>query len=192
VYPIILASTSPYRAQALKRISLSFTQEGSAVDEERWKSSTLSPENIAKELAQAKAQSVARKHPAAVVIGSDQLVSFNGNILGKPGTTQGAIEQLSSMSGKTHELITAMCVQSPQGTHHFCDITRLTMRNLDSETITRYVKRDQPLDCAGAYKIEAGGIALFSHIQSDDHSAIVGLPLIGLISHLRDLGFTFP
>ena len=192
MFPIMLASTSPYRAQALKRLGIKFSQISPNVDEDALKNSDLSPLAIAKELARQKTQAVSCQHPEAIVIGSDQLVSFQGHILGKPGSQEQAIEQLVAMSGKTHELITAVAIDSPDGPFHFENTTQLTMRQLDESAISRYVQRDNPIDCAGSYKIENGGISLFSHIDSTDHSAITGLPLIELVTCLTNLGHPLP
>ena len=140
----------------------------------------------------AKASSLAGEEPGSAIIGCDQLVSFDGRIFGKPGTVDRAVDQLAAMAGQTHELITALVVIRGDETFRHTDVTRLRMRPLSRDAIERYVAADRPLDCAGSYKLESRGIVLFDRIESDDHSAITGLPLIALVTILRELGFAIP
>ena len=119
----------------------------------------------------AKASSLSGEEPDSTIIGCDQLVSFGGRIFGKPGTAERAVDQLASMSGRTHELITAMVVIRRAEVFHHTDTTQLRMRSLSRDTIERYVAADRPLDCAGSYKLESRGIVLFDRIESEDHSA---------------------
>jgi septum formation protein len=119
-------------------------------------------------------------------------VSLDGRILGKPGTVHQAIDQLAAMNGRTHDLVTALVVLRAEAIFRHTDITTLRMRRLTREAIERYVAADQPLDCAGSYKLESRGIVLFDQIQSADHSAITGLPLIALVTFLGELGFVIP
>lgn len=189
---IILASTSTYRRKLLERLGLPFRVLAPGVDEGAFKDQGFEPRELAERLAWAKATSLARDWPEATLIGSDQLVAFEGRILGKPGTLEKAKDQLATLTGRTHELITALAVwhQGQVWTH--LDQTRLTMRSLTLEEISRYVEADQPTDCAGSYKLEERGIALFDQIETEDHSAITGLPLIALTTILRRLGFPIP
>jgi septum formation protein len=143
-------------------------------------------------LALTKALSLADEEPDAAIIGCDQLVSFEGNVFGKPGTPDRAVAQLAAMAGHRHELITALVVVQDSDILQHTDITRLWMRPLSHEAIERYVAADQPLDCAGSYKLESRGITLFERIESEDHTAITGLPLIALVTILRNLGFVIP
>ena len=193
---LILASTSRYRRQLLERLGLPFRAVAPACDEDALKDPRLSPQKLAEFLAEAKAASIAEQDPAAVVIGSDQLaaVEINGvwTILGKPGSAARAIDQLALLSGRTHLLITAMVVARGAERWRHTDLTRLTMRQLDRAALTRYVDADQPLDCAGAYKLECRGISLFSAIDSADASAITGLPLLALSHILAGLGYDVP
>ncbi|QDV33577.1 Maf family protein [Tautonia plasticadhaerens] len=191
---LILASTSPYRRALLERLGLPFRCLAPGVDEEAVKALGLTPARLAERLAEAKADAVARLDAAAgaAVIGSDQLVSFEGRVLGKPGTPDRAVEQLLMMSGRPHELITAMAVRLGDRTLRHTDVARLHLRPLTRAEVERYVLADRPLDCAGSYKLESRGIALFDRIECADHTAIVGLPLIALTSLLRDLGFAIP
>ena len=162
------------------------------VDEDKRKAVMTSPRDLALALATDKVQAVARNHPHAIVIGGDQLVSLENDVLGKPGTTENAIEQLLRMSGNPHDLITAIAVVHNGEISTHVDETRLWMRSLDRASAERYVLADQPLDCAGAYKIESLGIALFEKIESQDHTAITGLPLIAITRLLSEHGIAIP
>jgi len=147
---------------------------------------------LAERLAYHKASSLVRAEPDAAIIGCDQLVSFQGQIFGKPATFARAVDQLEKMAGETHELITALVVISGERTYRHTDVTKLQMRPLSRASIERYVAADQPLDCAGSYKLESRGIVLFDKIETDDHTTITGVPLIALTTILRDLGFEIP
>jgi len=189
---LILASTSPYRRALLDRLGVPFTARAPACDEEALKDPALAPQALAEALAEAKARSIADQVPQAVVIGSDQVCEVDGRILGKPGTSERAVDQLLALQGREHRLITAMTVIAPGTVHRHTDVTHLRMRPLDRAALERYVARDQPLDCAGAYKLEAAGISLFTAIASEDASAITGLPLLALTRILSGLGFPLP
>jgi septum formation protein len=152
----------------------------------------LEPRPLAEKLAMAKAASLVDDEQGCTIIGCDQVVSFEGRIFSKPGSSARAAEQLAAMSGRVHELITALVVIRGEQTFRHTDITRMWMRPLSREAIERYVDADRPLDCAGSYKLESRGITLFDQIESDDHSAITGLPLIALVTILGELGFTIP
>lgn len=194
--PLILASTSKYRRALLNGLGLPFSAMSPACDEEALKDPRLEPQALAEHLAEAKAASIAVQQPEAVVIGSDQLgaIEIDGHwtILGKPGTTTHAVDQLALMSGRTHVLITAMVVARGSERWRHTDITHLTMRSLNRAALERYVAADQPLDCAGAYKLECRGIVLFERIDSADASAITGLPLLALTRILAGLGYAIP
>ena len=183
---LILASTSKYRQELLSRLAFPFTATPPLIDEEKEKDPRLAPQALAEKLAQLKAASL--KGAGKVIIGGDQLVSFEGKILGKPHTKEKAIDQLFAMQGKTHELITAICVYDGEKALPYTDITKMHMKSLSREQISRYVDLDQPLDCAGSYKIEKHGIMLFDKIESQDFTAIQGLPLIALNKLLENLG----
>ena len=189
---LILASTSPWRRELLARLGLPFTCEDPAVDEDAWKSRLSDPRELAITLAREKARAVAARHPQSVVIGGDQLACIDGTILGKPGTAERAVEQLAQLAGRTHELITAICVCHGGQTLEHLDVTRLTMRPLDRAALGRYVAADNPTGCAGSYMLEQRGITLFEQIDSADHTAITGLPLIALTGLLTELGFEVP
>lgn len=190
---LILASTSRYRQAQLERLGLPFETAAPGVDEDAFKSVGLSPRELAERLAIAKTEAVAAREPTAVVIGGDQVPAIGGGFLDKPETRERAIAQLERLGGRTHELITAIAVaEGGRVRHRHTDVTRLTMRSLSLAEIERYLDADQPWDCAGAYRIEARGIALFERIESDDHTAIQGLPMIALCSILRESGFALP
>jgi septum formation protein len=190
---LILASTSRYRKELLARLTVPFVSEGPGVDEDAVKSDAgLTPHAVAACLAERKARAVADRHPEAVVIGSDQLVQLDGHIVGKPGTAEQARQQLARMAGRSHELVTAVCIIHPGGCEQVTEVATLHMRSLDQDAIARYVAQDQPLDCAGAYKLECLGIALFERILCGDHTAITGLPLIWTSGVLARLGFAVP
>tara|TARA_R110002095_G_scaffold174863_1_gene152223 strand:+ start:1089 stop:1664 length:576 start_codon:yes stop_codon:yes gene_type:complete len=189
---LILASTSSYRAAQLQRLGLNFETCDPQVDESLWKQTLISPESLAETLAMEKARQGFLQHPDAIVIGGDQLVSFENRILGKPGDAENAVKQLLSMQGKTHLLMTAIAVLGPNFRETHINCTTLKMRTMDQDALKRYVQFDQPLDCAGAYKLESRGIALFEEIQSTDHSAITGIPLMALTSILLKAGITLP
>jgi septum formation protein len=147
---------------------------------------------MAEALALAKARSIVEVDPAATVIGCDQLATIDGRILGKPGTIDQAIVQLTELAGRTHELCTALVVIRASELFCHTDVTRLRMRLLDHDEIARYVAHDRPVDCAGSYRLEERGIVLFDRIETEDHTAITGLPLLRLTTILRSLGFVVP
>lgn len=188
-FPLILASTSKYRGALLSQLGWTFEAVSPGVDEDKVKAQGLSPAELAILLSQYKAQAVFAKRPEACVIGSDQVCSLGGKIFSKPGTVENATMQISEMQGKTHELLTAVTVISPNGTESFLNRTTLHMRPLTLSEIHSYVNEDMPLDCAGSYKLESSGIKLFSKIEMSDHTAIIGLPLIELTSTLLKLGY---
>lgn len=172
----------------MDRLGVPFRVEDPKVDETPYQSSSEAPLEVARALASAKAMAVHSRHPEAIVIGSDQLVAFQKKILGKPGSREKACEQLAMLSGKEHELITAVAVIGPKGRKTHVDVTVLEMLPLPPEKISQYVDKDNPIDCAGSYKIEKGGIALFFRIDSEDFTAIEGLPLLSLAKLLREQG----
>jgi septum formation protein len=191
---LVLASTSGYRRGLLERLGVPFRCRAPLCDESalQRESAGMEPRRLAETLAMAKASSLGEEEPSSTIIGCDQLVSFGGRVFGKPGTAERAIDQLLSMSGQTHELITALVVTRGPNVFRHTDVTLLRMRPLSRDAIERYVAADRPLDCAGSYKLESRGIVLFDRIESEDHSAITGLPLIALVTILRELGFAIP
>jgi septum formation protein len=189
---IVLASTSPYRKALVERLGLPFRCAPPPFDEASASAEGLAPRDLAAMLAVGKAESVSELEPEAVVVGCDQLVHLDGRIFGKPGAVSRAVDQLEAMSGRTHELITAMVVIHEGARFMHVDVTRLTMRRLDRRSLRRYVEGDRPLDCAGSYKIEERGVVLFDRIETEDFTAITGLPLLALTRILGELGFETP
>ena len=191
---LILASTSRYRHALMSRLGVPFRTLAPLCDEEEEKErlGDLPPEALAPKLARAKAESLRGEARGAVIVGSDQIAAIDGEILHKPGTRERAEAQLARLSGQTHLLVTAFAVAHPGGVIEHVDVTRLTMRELSPAQIERYVAADEPLDCAGSFKLEARGIVLFSRIESADQTAITGLPLIALTTALASLGFAVP
>lgn len=190
---LILASTSKYRRALLERLGLQLDSIAPGVDEEAFKAEIHAPARLAEMLAEAKARAVAEKYPGAIVIGGDQVATIDNTVLGQPGTPEAAVSQLKKLAGRTHTLVTAMVVIDVAGqSHAHTDYSRLTMRPLDENQLRGYVKRDNPVDCAGSYKLEQAGIALFERIETDDHTAITGLPLLALVRILSGLGVQIP
>ena len=189
---LVLASTSVYRRDLLARLGVAFRCVAPRFDEATFCRTDQSPHAVAEALAEAKAASIAVLEPAATVIGCDQLVALKAEILGKPGSLQHAVDQLLALAGRSHELITALVVFHNEQIFRHTDVSRLRMRNLSRSEIERYVQHDRPVDCAGSYKLEQRGIVLFERIDTEDHSAITGLPLIHLTSILRELGHPLP
>ncbi len=185
---IILASTSAYRRALLERLKIPFSCVAPAIDESLYKDKGLTPRELALELSRVKARAVAHLHPDALVIGSDQVAALDQVIFDKPGSEEKAFEQLSLMNGRRHSLFTAVTLIANGQEESFIDITSLTMRQLSDQQLRHYIKTDQPLDCAGSYKIESLGIALFEKIETFDSTAIIGLPLLQLISVMSTLG----
>lgn len=184
---LVLASASKYRKELLTRLGLPFTTLPAAIDEESEKDPALSQLAVAEKLAFLKAMSLAK--PGRVVIGSDQLVALGAETMGKAHTLEKACTQLAKMQGKTHQLITAVCIVASDQVIPFTNITTLTMKKLTTPQIAKYVELDEPTDCAGSYKIELHGINLFEKIETDDFTAIQGLPLIHLSKVLHNLGY---
>lgn len=187
VRELILASSSRYRAELLERLGLPFTSHSPDIDESAL--ADESPETLVARLARGKAEAVARDHPDAVVIGSDQVAVCGDQVLGKPGTDERARAQLASVAGRQVDFLTGLCVLSPGGAAQQAVIpTRVRFRDLTATEIADYVARERPLDCAGACKSEGLGIALLASLSSDDPTALIGLPLIELCRMLEASG----
>lgn len=188
---IVLASTSIYRQAQLKTLGIPFVAEKPLIDEEKEKDLSLSPKDLALKLSFLKAQSLAKE--GQITIGCDQLVSFQSQILGKPGTQEKAIEQISRMQNQTHELITALTIFDGDTSYQqVLNITTMTLKKLSREQIKKYVELDNPIDCAGSYKIEKHGIQIIAGIQTTDFTAIQGLPLLELSKVLEPMGVSIP
>ena len=188
---LILASTSPYRRELLERLRAPFSVLSPEVSEAGQPGEL--PADRALRLALAKAQAVAAREPGAVVIGSDQVAACGDQVLHKPGDTAGACAQLAALSERSARFYTACAVLGPRGVHlAHVDTTTVVFRRLSAAEIARYVEAERPLDCAGAFKAEALGISLCECIESQDPTALIGLPLIWLAGALREAGFPLP
>lgn len=189
---LVLASTSTYRRALLERLGLPFEVARSEVDETPRPGE--SPQALAERLALAKAETVlSDASDETWVIGSDQVAELDGQPLGKPGSHAGAVAQLQSMSGREVRFLTALCLAGHDGRRlQALDITRVRFRALSNDEIERYVARERPLDCAGSFKAEGLGIALFDEIDNRDPTALIGLPLIATARLLREAGFALP
>jgi septum formation protein len=188
--PIVLASTSRYRRELLARLGLPFESVAPLFDEEAEKArlAGLDEEALSLALARGKAVSVARVRPEAIVIGSDQIAVIDGERLDKPGSVERASLQLARLAGRTHRLVTSTVIARGAKVLEHVDVHALTMRALTAAQIADYVARDRPLDCAGSYKSESLGIALFERIEGEDATAVVGLPLTAVTRMLAALG----
>lgn len=185
---LVLASTSPYRRALLERLGVAFSVADPEVAEERRPGET--PENMVGRLAEAKALAVASRFPDSLIVGSDQVAVSDGEILGKPLTHENAARQLRTLSGREAAFHTAVCVHNTRTGMTRVRVVpcRVTFRTLDDATIESYLAKEQPYDCAGSAKSEGLGIALVARIQSEDPSALIGLPLIALVDLLREQG----
>jgi len=184
--PLILASASPYRAELLSRLQLAFRIVPSALDETPQAAERARA--LAGRLALAKARLVAERYPGQIVIGADQVAEHNGASLGKPGSVPRAIAQLERLSGQTVVFHSAIAVLREPTIRQVIVPTTVRMRALSKHQIVDYVRRERPLDCAGALKSERLGIALVRSMHSEDPSALIGLPLIALVDLLAEFG----
>lgn len=189
--PIVLASTSRYRRELLERLGIPFRCAAPAVEETHLDGEA--PPDRALRLACLKARAVAESC-SGLIIGSDQVAALGERILDKPGDPEQAAAQLRASSGSAVSFHTAVCVLDTRGgdEHLHVDRTVVRFRTLDDATIDRYIQRDDPMDCAGSFKSEALGIALFEAVETTDPTALVGLPLIALSGILRRTGIPLP
>jgi len=186
--PLVLGSASPYRRELLGRLGLPFSVAAPDIDETALPAET--PAQTAVRLAEAKARAVAARYSRALVIGSDQIADCAGQAVGKPGNRAAAVAQLQALSGKTvvfHTGLALVDVASGRCRTALVDVAS-TFRALRSADIDAYLDREAPIDCAGSVKVEGLGIALFERIESDDPTALIGLPLIALSRLLREEG----
>ncbi len=185
---LVLASTSPYRRELLNRLGLPFEIANPQTDESPLPEET--PENTALRLSDAKAKAVAGQYPDALIIGSDQVAVMAGQVFGKPGTHEKAVEQLRLLSGNTVNFFTGLCLyNSRTGQTQIRGVpTLVTFRTLTDREIDSYLRREQPYNCAGAAKSEGLGISLLARMEGTDPNALIGLPLIALCDMLRTEG----
>ncbi|MGR8932896.1 MAG: Maf family protein [Gammaproteobacteria bacterium] len=190
MYPVklLLASSSPYRRGLLQKLHLDFVADSPEIDEAPFPGEA--PEHLATRLSQEKAAALAEKYPEHLIIGSDQVAVLDGKVLPKPGCRANTIAQLAAASGKIVYFYTGICVFDGRSGQFRTDYDRcaVTFKKLSQEQIARYVDCERPFDCAGGFKAESLGIALFERITGDDPNALVGLPLIKLIALLEEFG----
>lgn len=186
--PLILASSSPYRRALLEQLQLPFTCASPHIDEEALAGEQ--PTQLARRLAEQKAQALKGKHPNALIIGSDQVAECGGRTLGKPGNTERAEEQLHFCSGRPVHFLTGISLLDSNSGKQRTEVERFTVhfRQLSRKQIRHYVERENPLDCAGSFKAEGLGISLFEKMEGSDFNSLIGLPLIRLIDLLREFG----
>jgi septum formation protein len=184
---IVLASTSPYRNETLTELGLCFTAHKPNVIESALKAQNrhLAPKELCQFLAFKKAESCHQFNN--ITIGSDQLLSLDGVIFDKPSSVEMAHRHLRTLSGKTHQLITSLCVLYKDKVFESVVIANMKMLPLSEEQIQAYLRLDEPYDCVGAYKIEKCGLWLFDQIQTEDWFAIKGIPVLSLLETLRKL-----
>ncbi len=186
--PLVLASTSIYRSELLTTLQIPFQTSAPDVDETPLPGEGA--EQTSWRLSQAKAQVVAKRYPDALIIGSDQVALLDGQQIGKPLNHDNAVRQLTAMRGKTVTFYTALTLLNAASGEMQTDvaITNVGFRNVSDDAIERYLKKEQPYHCAGSAKSEGLGIALISRIEGDDPNALIGLPLILLVSMLEKQG----
>lgn len=187
-HKLVLASSSPFRRSLLERLGLGFETESPEIDETPGIGEA--PEALVTRLAEAKARAVGSVHPHALVIGSDQVACIDQRILGKPGNRDNAIKQLRLASGRRVTFFTGLCLYNTGlDRHHIaCEPYHVHFRELSLSQIENYVDRERPFGCAGSFRSEALGIALFERLEGEDPNALVGLPLIRLIGMLESEG----
>lgn len=182
---LVLASTSPYRRRLLSRLGIPFDTQAPQVDE------TVrpreSPDQCAQRLADAKANAVLS--PGNVVIGGDQIADLDGRALGKPMDHADALAQLKACQGKSVTFHSAVTIAGGHSSERHLDVTRVLFRELPDTLLERYLQLEQPYDCAGSFKVEGLGIRLFQSIESQDPTALIGLPLIWVADALTHFGF---
>mgnify|MGYP001822651229 FL=1 len=189
---ILLASSSPYRRGLLDRFLAEFEAVSPDVDESN--SEGLSPPELARHLARAKAEALSASSRNALIIGADQLAVLDGHVLGKPGSHQKAVEQLLAASGKSVTFLTAVCMLDPvtRKRYEHTDETVVHFREFDRRLAEAYLRLDEPYDCAGSFKLEGAGFLLFESEKTDDPTALIGLPMIWISDRLLELGYLLP
>ena len=186
--PLILASTSPFRRELLARLGIPFGTASPGVDESHLPGE--SPRELVMRLAEAKARAAAADHPDALIIGSDQVACIDDLVLGKPGNRDAALEQLTRASGREVVFYTGLCLHNAASgrSQILCEPFRVRFRNLARAQIEGYLDRERPFNCAGSFKSEGLGIALFERLDGEDPNALIGLPLIRLVTMLAEEG----
>lgn len=186
--PLLLASSSPYRRALLERLQLPFIWAAPAIDESPQPGEP--PEALVARLAEQKARALADKHPGHLIIGSDQVALLEGKILGKPGSLERARAQLGNASGKRVRFLTGLCLLDTRSgrARTVVEPFDVQFRVLRPAQVEDYLQREQPFDCAGSFRAEGLGIALFEGMEGRDPNALIGLPLIALVDLLAEAG----
>jgi len=189
---LILASTSPFRKTLLEKLGIPFTSASPNIDEVALVNENA--QQLVRRLAEEKAKAVATTHPSMLIIGSDQVATIDGSIVGKPGNRAKAIEQLVQASGKKITFYTGLCLYNShtKQSQLCCEQFHVHFRSLELAQIERYLDIEQPYNCAGSFKSEGLGIALFRKLEGDDPNSLIGLPLIRLIDMLANEGVSVP
>ena len=189
---IVLGSSSPFRRQLLQNLGIEFTTCSPDIDETPLAGEQ--PDQLVQRLALEKARAVARQYPTALIIASDQVSVLNGTINGKPGNLANATAQLKASSGNTVTFFTSLCLYDGTDGSFQVDVVpfRVHFRRLSDEKIARYLEKEQPFNCAGAFKSEGLGISLFEKLEGEDPNSLIGLPLIRLVSFLEQKGIQIP
>ncbi|UXL39754.1 Maf family nucleotide pyrophosphatase [Pseudomonas fragi] len=190
--PLLLASSSVYRRDLLARLRLPFSCSSPDIDESHRPGESAI--ELVKRLSLEKARALSASHPNHLIIGSDQVAVFDGQIIGKPHTHDKARQQLMNASGNSVSFLTGLCLLNSHTGLHQTDCISFTvhMRTLSTEQIERYLLAEQPYDCAGSFKAEGLGVSLFQRTEGDDATSLVGLPLIRLVSMLLAEGVDIP
>lgn len=189
---LVLASTSPFRKALMQRLGLVFETLSPQVDEKALQGE--SAEAMVKRLSEAKARAGAKQYPDALIIGSDQVAVCAGDVLGKPGNHENARRQLARLAGHRVSFLTGLCLYDASTGRAKLDLVpyHVTFRRLTDQQIDRYLRAEQPYNCAGSFKSEGLGISLFESMQGEDPNALIGLPLIRLVSWLNEAGIAIP
>lgn len=191
-HPILLASTSPYRAELLSRLGLNFKMATPQCDEKPH--SNEKAEDLVHRLAKTKARSLESRHGTSLIIGSDQVAEIDGEILGKPGNIENAVKQLTRLSGQRVTFFTGLSLLNAKTGHEQITVETfdVVFRPLSQLQIERYVWKEKPLDCAGSFKSEGLGITLFERFDGQDPTSLIGLPLMRLVTLLQNEGIALP
>ena len=186
---LVLGSSSPFRKMLLERLMVPFTTANPDIDETPL--ANESPIELVERLAIEKAQEIAKTHPDSLIIGSDQVAMHGPEIVGKPHTYERAVEQLNAASGKKIELFTGLALINSKTSKVQSEVVPFTVhfKELSDYVIDRYLRKEQPYNCAGSVKSEGLGVALFNRFEGEDPNALIGLPLIRLIAMLENEGF---
>lgn len=191
---LILGSTSPFRKELLERLQIDFSCISPDVDETHLESESI--EDMVMRLSELKAAAVAEqiKGQDALIIGSDQSAILNGKPLTKPGNFETAVKQLAHASGQSIVFLTGLCLLNTQTgkKQTICEPYTVVFKKLSAQTIERYLKKEEPYNCAGSFKSEGLGIALFEKFEGEDPNSLIGLPLIKLVGMLENEGLEIP